>query len=63
MKGMGNRPGTFVYHVQRYTRPEDGRRYTGDVATRTWQDRAQAQGAADLANAGPAPFQFRGTYL
>lgn len=66
LTGMGQRPGSFVHYVQRYVRPQEGRRYTGDVATRTWADRDQAQAAADAANARPEaapPFTFRGTYL
>jgi len=61
-EGMGSR-GRFVYYVQRYTRPEDPRRFTGDVSTRTWSDDLEAQRAADEANAGRCTFETRGTYL
>lgn len=66
LAGMGNRPGVFVHYVQRYVRPQEGRRYTGDIATRTWDTREAAQAAADEANARPdaaPPFNIRGTYL
>lgn len=53
----------FIFHVQRYVRPQEGRRYTGDVATRTWNTEAEAQRAADNANAGRVDFNIRGTYL
>lgn len=63
LAGMGDRPGRFVHYVQRYVRPQEGRRYTGDVATRTWASRDEAQAAADAANAGRMDFNIRGTYL
>lgn len=62
LAGMGRDPRAFVYYVQRYT-PYDGRRYTGDVAQRTWSDEAEAEAAAEAANAGRVTFSFRGTYL
>lgn len=53
----------FVFYVQRYVKPQEGRTYTGDVATRTWPTEAEAQRAADLANEGRYDFNIRGTYL
>jgi hypothetical protein len=55
----------FVFYVQRY---RNFGRYTGEIATRTWDTEREAQEAADKANAdsehGMAPeFNFRGTYL
>jgi hypothetical protein len=61
-KGMG-RTSEVVYYVQRYVRPQEGRRYNGDVATRTWDDFDVAQKAADDANEGRVSFNIRGTYL
>ncbi len=63
LAGMGRDPNTFVYYVQRYIIPQEGRRYTGDVATRTWDSEAAAQAAADAANDGRREFNIRGTYL
>ena len=53
----------FIFHVQRYVRPQEGRRFTGDIATRTWDNEADAQKAADAANEGRCDFNIRGTYL
>lgn len=63
LRGDGHRRRALVFYVQRYVRPQEGRRYTGDVATRTWDSEAEAQRAADDANDGRAPFNMRGTYL
>lgn len=66
LAGMGRDPHAFVHYVQRYVMPQEGLRYTGDVATRTWATREEAQAAADAANARPdaaPPFNIRGTYL
>lgn len=54
----------FVFYVQRYVRPQEGRRYTGDIATRTWDSESEAQRAADDANEGRYDFfNIRGAYL
>lgn len=64
LKGDGRGPNReFIYYVQRYVRPQEGRRYTGDIATRTWDTEAEAQKAADAANEGRMDFNIRGTYL
>ena len=63
LEGMGQNPRAFVHYVQRYTRPDDSRRYTGEVSTRTWADADAAQQAATAANQGQCDFGFRGTYL
>ncbi len=61
--GSGANRNVYVWYVQRYVRPQEGRRYNGDVATRTWDTQEAAQKAADEANEGRAPFNIRGTYL
>ena len=67
LRGMGRRvyndDRDFIFYVQRYVRPQESRRYTGDVATRTWDNEAAAQKAADDANEGRVDFNIRGTYL
>lgn len=64
LKGDGSGPNReFVYYVQRYVRPQEGRRYTGDIATRTWATFDEAQRAADNANEGRCDFNICGTYL
>lgn len=61
--GNGSPGASTVYYVQRYVTPQEGRRFTGDVATRTWADIEEAQKAADSANDGRVDFNIRGTYL
>jgi hypothetical protein len=63
LAGDGRDHNRFVYYVQRYVRPQEGRRFTGDIATRTWDSEAEAQTAADNANEGCIDFNIRGTYL
>lgn len=63
LTGSGERPGDFVHYVQRYTRPDDPRRYSGEISTRTWCNADDAQTAASAANNGRCDFGFRGTYL
>jgi hypothetical protein len=67
LRGMGKRiyrdDRDFVFHVQRYVTPQQGRCFTGEIATRTWLTRAGAQNAADAANEGLYTFNIRGAYL
>ncbi len=62
LKGMGQIK-EYVYYVQRYVTPQEARRFTGEIATRTWDNWADAQKAADAANDGRIDFNIRGTYL
>jgi hypothetical protein len=67
LRGIGKRvhhdERDFIFYVQRYVTPQEGRRYTGDVATCSWDTQADAQAAADAANEGRVEFNIRGTYL
>jgi hypothetical protein len=67
LRGIGRRvyndERDFIHYVQRYVTPQPGRGYTGDVATRTWDSRDEAQKVADAANEGRIDFNIRGTYL
>lgn len=53
----------FVFHVQRYVRPDEAERYTGMIAPATFHGEADAQRLADDLNAGLKPVVARLTYL
>ena len=56
LRGFGRRvyhdERDFVFHVQRYTRPGETHRYTGEIFCRTFDTETQANAACERANAG-----------
>jgi hypothetical protein len=64
LAGMGHDKSAFVFSVQRYLRPDEAERYTGEILLQSFTAEGDAQVVADRLNADSSrPHSSRRTYL